>query len=547
MIIEHNKPIKYGANNAPSSQKSTKKRPEGPRFTVPNLFYYITMLFILFVCIFAILLEYNLSGNQKAFSEVKTLYSQQLHDGKQLLGQIESLRHSLDGIRSATDDFEKRHFLTNANSSIKRHFSSTSMEYHAIKLLTLVAILDTTKQHHANTLEHLRIAESQLVKTLLLSWQAHNMNLHNVAQKPLHYQLEEWVNAPFGEKMYVVPEELPHVFHGQTSNTMHHEIAISLTLWQRALQEHWAVQNKAALLHQQANVLLKNMAKTVSDSAIEKANVSIAPFEHNTAQLRLIMYTFVGVISLTVFFLLFFLHLHIALPLTKLSQYLVHIQKDPTLPTIPKTHLYEVNALFTKLSSLGQSIRNLSTHSKSLEKEKDKFKNLSLLDALTGVSNRRAFDTFLADIDPRYSLAIILIDVDMFKKYNDTYGHQAGDNVLSKVAKAMRRALWRSTDQLFRYGGEEFCILLPGTTKKAALDVAERLRKQVHKLHIPHASSSVDQYVTISVGVALRLDNSPTSSNELLIQADNALYKAKEWGRNNVYLLAENPSFTVKP
>ncbi|MBP8190434.1 MAG: GGDEF domain-containing protein, partial [Aquabacterium sp.] len=134
----------------------------------------------------------------------------------------------------------------------------------------------------------------------------------------------------------------------------------------------------------------------------------------------------------------------------------------------------------------------------------------------------------------RSSLALILIDVDYFKRYNDRYGHQAGDDCLKKIAKALRRGLNRPADVAVRYGGEEFACLLPDTDLAGAMQVARHLENAIRDLAIVHEDSAVAGTVTISLGVAAKTGDSPSSFDELLAMADEQLYKAKNAGRAQV-------------
>jgi diguanylate cyclase (GGDEF)-like protein len=162
----------------------------------------------------------------------------------------------------------------------------------------------------------------------------------------------------------------------------------------------------------------------------------------------------------------------------------------------------------------------------------------SLSDGLTGVGNRRYFDVCI-DKEWRASkrnskqLSLLLIDVDHFKRYNDRYGHQQGDLCLQQVAAAMRNALPRSTDLLFRYGGEEFCALLPEMRSADAVEVAEKLRASVQSLALPHANAPAG-IVSVSIGVASHNRRNHTDYGHLIQAADDALYEAKHAGRNIV-------------
>ncbi|MDX9884863.1 GGDEF domain-containing protein [Thauera sp.] len=159
-------------------------------------------------------------------------------------------------------------------------------------------------------------------------------------------------------------------------------------------------------------------------------------------------------------------------------------------------------------------------------------------DKLTGVPNRRAFDVAMEREWGRASrlkvpLSVIMIDIDFFKKYNDRYGHQAGDTCLAAVAKALSTACRRQTDLLARYGGEEFVALLFHTPRDDATRIGETLRRAVEQLQLEHAANTTG-VVTISLGGATCIPTSAMSALALLESADAALYRAKEQGRNRV-------------
>jgi diguanylate cyclase (GGDEF)-like protein len=175
-----------------------------------------------------------------------------------------------------------------------------------------------------------------------------------------------------------------------------------------------------------------------------------------------------------------------------------------------------------------------------LKQQRDLLQRIAMMDGLTGVANRRTFDHTL-DREWRraqrtgQSLALILVDVDHFKAFNDTYGHQDGDDCLRAMAHCLESGLQRPADLVARYGGEEFVCLLPETTLEGATETAERLRQAVESLAVAHKGSSTAPVVTISLGVCTCV--APTDSqtaNEALRHADALLYKAKNAGRNQV-------------
>ncbi len=177
-----------------------------------------------------------------------------------------------------------------------------------------------------------------------------------------------------------------------------------------------------------------------------------------------------------------------------------------------------------------------------LEKAKTELELISSLDVLTGLANRRNFDTFLntewhMGAQYRTPLSLLFLDVDDFKSYNDHYGHQAGDVCLREIAEVLKRCIQRSRDLCARYGGEEFVVLLPNTDEKSALQIAEKLRKNIELENIPHQHSRVGHYVTVSVGVATMMPQKILPPHRLVELADKALYRAKDLGRNQVRTL----------
>lgn len=164
--------------------------------------------------------------------------------------------------------------------------------------------------------------------------------------------------------------------------------------------------------------------------------------------------------------------------------------------------------------------------------------HLSQHDELTKISNRRTFDEML---DTCYeqakrdesALSVLFIDVDHFKNYNDFYGHQKGDDVISSIAKTVKSAI-RHMDFVARYGGEEFVVLLPETDAHGAYAVASNIYKAIDRLGIPHEKSAVSNHVTISLGITV-FRGEELSKEDLLSIADQALYRAKQLGRNQIY------------
>lgn len=186
-----------------------------------------------------------------------------------------------------------------------------------------------------------------------------------------------------------------------------------------------------------------------------------------------------------------------------------------------------------------EAYRALHESQRKLIETNQELQRLTNVDGLTGLSNRRYFNEFSG---PQWKLAIrekspigiLMIDVDNFKKYNDTYGHLAGDEVLKGVGAAMLRSVSRPTDLPARFGGEEFVVLLPASPLESLLTVGERLRANVEELKIPHVASTVCGHVTVSVGGAVMVPAPNDVMLTLVEAADKALYEAKETGKNRV-------------
>ncbi len=162
-------------------------------------------------------------------------------------------------------------------------------------------------------------------------------------------------------------------------------------------------------------------------------------------------------------------------------------------------------------------------------------------DGLTGLYNRRSYDQYAQRIwrqsrREHAQLTLLLIDIDYFKLFNDRYGHQAGDDALKEVAKVIALSAQRPLDFAARYGGEEFALILYGPAHEYGRELPEQLRESVRSLKIPHADSVTDQYLTVSIGVGIILPGSARSLAGAIQMADEALYQAKEEGRNRVII-----------
>ena len=187
----------------------------------------------------------------------------------------------------------------------------------------------------------------------------------------------------------------------------------------------------------------------------------------------------------------------------------------------------------------------------ALETTNLELENQANLDGLTQIANRRRFDQYLSKEWRRtrreqQPLSLILCDVDYFKLYNDSYGHQAGDRCLIEVAKTLEQSLKRPADLVARYGGEEFAIILPNTHLNGAVNVAEDIRQAIHQRYISHEYSQVSSYITLSLGISSIIPSRGDSPEILISYADRALYQAKQKGRDRLeYIDISSSSSTI--
>ncbi|MCX7780674.1 MAG: diguanylate cyclase [Negativicutes bacterium] len=189
------------------------------------------------------------------------------------------------------------------------------------------------------------------------------------------------------------------------------------------------------------------------------------------------------------------------------------------------------------------AVQAFETEHTTLQGLNDELRRLSTFDGLTGIANRRFFDMRLSQVwgqgeKEGQPVSLIMIDIDHFKAYNDTYGHLAGDDCLKQVAITLQAGVMRTADCAARYGGEEFAVLLPDTTLAGALMVAERLRAAVAALGLEHTGSLTAGVVTVSLGVACAIPDKSRRPDTLVEAADKALYEAKRTGRNRVIAAA---------
>lgn len=322
-------------------------------------------------------------------------------------------------------------------------------------------------------------------------------------------------------------------------------------LFQRELRLVGEAWNEKGHADQQARAIwkrldasLQDLSNAVSTEEFQRAQAGMESLKAEARSMTIGFYASAAFLVCIVLGAVIILHRHVLSPISLAARELRQIRFGrPSTPLAP-VRIRELQQLLDLLPSLSGYLAELAARSGELEQEKNKYENLSLVDALTGVANRRGFDARLAATGSGAALAMLMIDVDLFKNYNDSLGHQAGDKCLAAVARAMQSALFRREDTLFRYGGEEFAVILEDAAAPQALAVARRIMKKIHALRLPHPASSVASIVTVSIGVAVAGQDERCPRGDLVTRADQALYRAKAEGRDRICVYAEEDAHT---
>ena len=205
-----------------------------------------------------------------------------------------------------------------------------------------------------------------------------------------------------------------------------------------------------------------------------------------------------------------------------------------------------LNAKIRAMHRIEAMRRKLLDMSSQLVAANRELELISREDSLTCIANRRCFDSHLSQelkraARQRSELSLVLIDIDHFKRYNDRYGHQAGDDCLKQVAATLSSGCRRPADLVARYGGEEFALILPDTSLPGAAALCGLLRQAIARLAVPHADSDVSAFVTMSQGIASAIPGTQATSQSLIERADLALYRAKHEGRDRHVVFADAP------
>ena len=240
---------------------------------------------------------------------------------------------------------------------------------------------------------------------------------------------------------------------------------------------------------------------------------------------------FVGLVALILIGAIWLFQTFLFRPINAMFNQMKQIENDNFVNDLEIEGLKEIDILAEEFNKMTREIRS----------RQEELRHLSIVDELTSVANRRKFNEvlrreYLNGCRTKNPLSLLIIDIDFFKKYNDTYGHPAGDECLKKVAAALEDSLYRPTDLVARYGGEEFVVILPYTPNNGEHVVAQKIMDEIAKLNIPHEASEVDKKVTVSIGGYTLIPSIHYDPDFIVAEADKSLYQAKQAGRNQYVL-----------
>ena len=263
---------------------------------------------------------------------------------------------------------------------------------------------------------------------------------------------------------------------------------------------------------------------------IAKLSEGVSQTVYNTISM------FIGLALIVLFVAIWLFQLFLFTPMNKMLNQIRHVTDGGDVSRDLKVNgVSEIAILAEEFNKMVNKIRS----------REEALTRLSVIDEMTRLANRRKFDEvlkneYLLGCRSGQSLSILMIDIDYFKQFNDTYGHLAGDDCIKKVADALIRSVYRPNDLVARYGGEEFTIILPDTTESGERVIAEKIMSEIARLNIPHSSSLVDDKITVSIGGYALVPSIHDDPMFIVAEADKSLYQAKDAGRKRFILRNES-------
>ncbi len=512
-----------------------------------RFFALVTLPAVVLLCVVCAVVFANLRNMEKVTEALGREHLPGILESQRALTNLETLRRNAETVYMAEDPRQRRaarlHAQALAGESVFEtapHFANFANT--AQRMIRELAQAKKRSDDAADALHDAELLFSTMLARLLQTFGWPNNIRHTHSARHVTAESPEQDKAAYQNALKRLQPLLAQCRRVDLAPATEEDCAKFTASWE-IIGRSWKIRSDAD--HEARDIwrrlehLLQEMSDATSTAELKRAYTAMERLGEQTRWTRAALYFFCGLLVCIGLSFLAIMHRHILGPIALAARTLHRIRFGlPTLMPLPPVRIRELQELLNLLPSLSEHLSRLSARSGALEQEKNRYVHLSLLDALTGVGNRRSFDLALRAAHSSKSLALLMIDVDMFKAYNDRQGHQAGDVCLAAVARAMQKALLRSGDRLFRYGGEEFAVLLPDAAETPAVMLAERMMQKIHELALPHPASPVAPCVTVSIGVAFRAAGERLEDAELVARADKALYQAKSSGRNRVCLYA---------
>lgn len=495
------------------------------RFSARTVSWYSIVLEGLFIVVVYAFLYANVQSIERMVGESREAHLPSIQEGQRTLLNLEYLRHAVSQLRQAPNEEYLRSTFTGirallAEISFDQRVDDASLRELSVPIRELYESRNRVVQLYSQLLESVHVflagydrAGGRLTAAVGAALWQNCVNLTENSAAALKERIRELVNGVSAVgKSVLAPLE------------------------QRILRLMEALRQEDQLSRKLNGAILERVTSfrvTASDSEVKQIYAELSAISRHAEKIQKVALHLCIGLTICLVILSWLLHRHIFQPIMQASHVLSDILNGRSVDRYPSSRIRELDSMIQALPLLQRDMLAKDARSSRLEKEQEQLKSMSFRDSLTGLSNRRALDMLLKGGVPDESVAILMFDIDLFKQYNDTLGHLAGDEALRRVGEiAMSYADANCTP--FRYGGEEFVMIFQGEGARpdSVRTVARTLMENLASVGIPHPASPWGR-LTVSIGLAFRAPGL-TSLHETLDQADKALYRAKSRGRHRV-------------
>ena len=506
-----------------------------------KIFIFLSVVIIIFPLFMTFLYLYNsLDSIEEVASATKNQYLPRIVDKQRMLNNIEVLRQQVLLIHCSSNPEDIRQARVIARALLAEAVFDQTPDFHdRIRNITPVLAAFTALK------EKYLIAENEFHQngvhlermlgrfSALTGVQFPNSAVHNIRHLPSSSGTRVDTDIDTAAESFKIIGQIC------SSNPSLASDCKQFHSCSERVSQNWetirSLHAESTSLKEQIEQKLDELLDYVSTAEVLKISSDMGQVGNIITYVRLKFFMFLCGITVLLLLICGVMYYNMINPLIRMTDFLNDIRLGRQIRKLPLARIKEIQQLMNIMPILHTAIERLNMRTDLLTRERDEYRKLSMLDHLTGIQNRLALEEQKKSDIPELPLAVIMIDIDFFKKYNDTLGHVEGDGALKKLARVIRDNLHRHADRLYRYGGEEFLIVLPGADPHTAATVSERILEDVRRHAIPHPASPLG-VLTVSMGCACRLLGDVTPLGDLIDQADRALYTSKREGRNRACL-----------